>query len=287
MSLFSKPQYSTVSVKKSDIPKNLWVQCPKSKEIVYSKQLERNQMVVPESGHHFPLTAWQRIESLIDEGSFVEHDKSVSSLDPLSFKGLAPYKNKIEENRKKTGMQDAVISGVGEIHGLCVSIAVMDFRFLGASLGSAAGERITRAIERSIDKKIPLLIVCASGGARMYEGILSLMQMAKTSAALARLKALGIPYISLLTNPTMAGVMASFATLGDVILAEPGALIGFAGARVIKETTRQELPPGFQTAEFLLEKGLIDQIVDRPQMKTRVHFILSSLGRHLKNGTGQ
>lgn len=277
MSFFSKPKYSTVTFKKKDIPKDLWSKCPKSGEIIYNKQLEQNLMVVPQSGHHFSLTAWQRIDSIVDPQSFQEEDSNLSSADPLKFQGLSPYSSKIKEHQSKTGLKESVITGIGNIHNIPVSLAVMDFRFLGASLGSAAGEKITRAIERAFEKKIPLIIICASGGARMYEGILSLMQMAKTSAALAKLKSINIPYISVLTNPTMAGVMASFASLGDIILAEPEALIGFAGARVIKETTRQELPEGFQTSEFLLERGLIDQIVSRNEMRDRLHSFLKVL----------
>lgn len=282
MSFFSKPKYSTVTLKtkKKEIPKDLWVKCPKSGEIVYQKQLSQNYKVVPHSGYHFPISAWQRIELLIDEGSFTEYDATLESADPLSFKGIASYKDKLQENQKKTGLKDAVVSGTGKIKGLEVSLGVMDFRFLGASLGSAAGEKLTRAIERALDKKLPLVLVCASGGARMYEGIFSLMQMAKTSAALARLKAKHLPYICVLTNPTMAGVMASFASLGDVILAEPEALIGFTGPRVIQETIKQELPEGFQSSEFLLERGLIDQIVPRLELKDRIYTLLKALTKN-------
>lgn len=274
MPLFKKPQYSTVTVKKKDIPKGLWTKCPKTGEIIYNKELEQNLMVVPQSGYHFPLSARARIASLLDEGTFEEKDGGLASLDPLDFTGQSPYKEKLEQYQQRTGEKDTVVCGLGTLSGMPVSIAVMDFKFLGASMGSVAGEKITRSIERAVDKKIPLVIISASGGARMYEGILSLMQMAKTSAALARLSARKIPYISVLTNPTMAGVMASFASLGDLILAEPGALIGFAGSRVIKETTQQDLPEGFQTAEFLLEHGLIDQIVQRADLRSRLSTFL-------------
>jgi acetyl-CoA carboxylase carboxyl transferase subunit beta len=238
-------------------------------------------MVVPSSGYHFPLPAPDRIESLLDEGTFEEYDQDLKSSDPLDFKGVASYKDKLEQNRKKTKLEDAVVCGIGKIGGYDLSIAVMDFRFLGGSMGSVVGEKITRAIERGLDRKIPVVVVSASGGARMYEGILSLMQMAKTSAALGRLAEAGVPYISVLTNPTMAGVMASFATLGDVILAEPKALIGFAGRRVIKETTRADLPEGFQTSEFLLEHGLIDQIVERHDLRDRLISLIGHLGHTL------
>lgn len=279
MSLFSKPKYSTVTVKtkKKEIPKDLWLKCPKSGEIVYEKQVSQNYKVVPHSGYHFPISAWQRIDLLLEEGSFHEEDASLESADPLHFKGVASYKDKIKENQSKTGLKEAVISGTGKIKDIEVSLGIMDFRFLGASLGSAAGEKLTRAIERAIDKHLPLVFVCASGGARMYEGIYSLMQMAKTSAALARLKSKGLPYICVLTNPTMAGVMASFASLGDIILAEPEALIGFTGPKVIKETIKQELPEGFQSSEFLLSRGLIDQIVPRLELKDRIHTFLKAL----------
>lgn len=274
MALFSKPQYSTVTVKKKDIPKDLWTKCPKTGEIIYNRVLKENLMVVPSSGYHFPLDGRSRIASLLDEGSFEEMDKGVHSLDPLEFNATASYPEKLKASQAKTKETDTVISGMGTMDGIPVSLAVMDFRFMAASLGSAAGEKLTRAIERGLERKCPVIIVCASGGARMQEGILSLMQMAKTSQALARLSSAGLPYISILTNPTMAGVMASFASLGDVIIAEPEALIGFAGPRVIKETTQQDLPKGFQTSEFLLDRGLIDMIVPRGEMRGRVCHLL-------------
>lgn len=278
MAIFSKPQYSTVKVRtREGIKKGIWTKCPSSGEMVYVKDLKNNLMVVPSSGYHFPLPAPERVESLVDKGTFVEFDQSLSSLDPLKFKGVASYKQKLEDNKKKTGMADAVLCGVGKMGGREVSLAVMDFRFLGGSMGSVVGEKITRAIERALEGDIPMLIVSASGGARMYEGIISLMQMAKTSAALTKLAEAGIPFVSLLTNPTMAGVMASFASLGDVILAEPEALVGFAGRRVIKDTTQVDLPEGFQTSEFLLEHGLIDQIVPRSELRERIISLLNLL----------
>lgn len=279
MNFFKKPQYSTVTVdvKKNDIPKNLYTKCPFSGEIVYNKELEKNHMVVPKSGYHFPLSAPQRIELLLDPASFEEKDGELSSADPLNFRAEATYGEKLQQDQAKTGLKEAVVTGVGKIGRIPVSIAVMDFRFRAATMGSVVGEKITRAVERSIDHRIPLIIVCASGGARMQEGVLSLMQMAKTSAALARLAESRLPYISVLTNPTFAGVTASFATLGDIILAEPGALIGFSGPRVIKETIQEELPEGFQTAEFLLEHGLIDQIVPRKELRDRLQVLLHAL----------
>lgn len=277
MALFGKPQYSTVTVKKKDIPKDLWTKCPKTGEIIYNRVLKENLMVVPSSGYHFPLKGRDRIASLLDEGSFLEMDTGVHSLDPLEFNATSSYADKLKQNQAKTKETDTVISGLGKMGGVPVSIAVMDFRFMAASLGSAAGEKITRAIERGLSEKCPVIIVSASGGARMQEGILSLMQLAKTSAALAKLSEAGLPYFSILTNPTMAGVMASYASLGDVIIAEPEALIGFAGPRVIKETTQQDLPAGFQTSEFLLEHGLVDMILPRGEMRERMIKLIKAL----------
>ena len=272
-------KYSTLKVDQRSqdrIPEGFYVKDPLSKQIVYSKELEQNLMVVPQSGYHFPLAADARIASMVDEGTWVEKDREMKSGDPLEFSGVSPYPSKIASHTKKTGMNDSVVWGTAEMGGMPISMAIMDFRFLGASMGSVAGEKITRAIEYGEENSVPVIVVCASGGARMYEGILSLMQMAKTSAALARLGNKGIPYVSTLTNPTMAGVMASFASLGDLIIAEPGALIGFAGPRVIKETTQQDLPEGFQTSEFLLEHGLIDQIVERKDMRNRLIYFLDT-----------
>lgn len=280
MSLFSKPKYSTVVVKKKDIPKGLWTKCPISGEIVFNKELEDNQMVVPKSGYHFPIGARERLSHLCDEGSFVETDVSVRSADPLQFVDSQAYPDRIKKYEKESGLPEAVICGAGRIYGINVSLAVMDFRFCGGAMGAAVGEKITRAIETALKKRVPCLIFSASGGARMQEGIFSLMQMAKTSAALGRLAEAKLPFISILTHPTMGGVTASFATLGDVILAEPGALIGFAGARVIKETTKQTLPSGFQSAEFLLQHGLVDQIVHRLEMRERLRDLLLAL--HVK-----
>ena len=277
MSLFSKPKYSTVVVKKKDIPKGLWTKCPLSGEIVFNKELEANQMVVPKSGYHFPIGARQRIEALFDADTFVESDASVRSADPLKFVDSQAYPDRIKKYEKESGLKEAVVCGIGAIECNRVSAAVMDFRFCGGAMGSAVGEKITRAVEAAIREKIPCIIFSASGGARMQEGIFSLMQMAKTSAALGRLSQAGLPFISVLTHPTMGGVTASFATLGDLNIAEPGALIGFAGARVIKETTKQTLPAGFQSAEFLLKHGLIDQIVSRLEMRSHLAGVLSAL----------
>ncbi len=277
MPIFHKPKYSTVQVKKKDIPQGLWQKCPASGEIIYNKELEQNQNVVPKSGFHFPINSRKRLGFLLDEGSWDEKDKDLKPTDPLEFKDQKSYKDRVATYQKATGLNDSVIDGLGKIHGIPVSIAVMDFKFGGGSLGSVAGEKITRAIERSLEHRIPCIVISCSGGARMQEGILSLMQMAKTSAALAKLSKAKIPFISVLTNPTTGGVTASYAALGDVIISEPGALIGFAGRRVIKEATNEDLPEGFQTAEFLMDRGLIDMIVDRREMKDRLRDILSAL----------
>src|SRR5471030_2897714 len=277
---FDKPTYTVRKTKKKDIPKGVYTKDPVTGDIVFNKEVEDNQMVAPKSGHHFPLGARARIANLFDEGTFTEADAAVKSSDPLKFVDSQAYPDRIKRYERDSGLPEAVICGVGKIHGIDASVAVMDFKFCGGAMGAAAGEKITRAIEVATTKKIPCIIFSASGGARMQEGIYSLMQMAKTSAALGRLAAAKLPFISVLTNPTTGGVSASYATLGDVIMAEPGALIGFAGPRVIKETTKQTLPAGFQSAEFLLQRGLIDQIVSRLEQRDRLRDLLTAL--HLK-----
>jgi acetyl-CoA carboxylase carboxyl transferase subunit beta len=278
---FDKPTYSVRKAsRKKDIPKGLYTKDPATGDIVFNKEVEDNQMVVPKSGHHFPIGARARLAKFLDAGSFHEMDAGVRSSDPLKFVDSQPYPDRIKRYEKESGLPEAVISGTGKLHGIEVAVAVMDFRFCGGAMGAAAGEKITRIIEMALKKKMPCIVFSASGGARMQEGIYSLMQMAKTSAALGRLGEAGLPFVSVLTHPTMGGVTASFATLGDVILAEPGALVGFAGARVIKDTTKQTLPAGFQTAEFLLKHGLIDQIVSRLELRDRIAEILSAL--HLR-----
>lgn len=270
MTVFGKPQYSpndAPRTKKREIPGGLWTKCPSCGELIFNKELQKNLMVCHKCGHHFQISARARIEGLVDPGTFEELDFGLKSKDVLAFTGTASYMNRLKDYQKRTGLNDAVVSGWAEIGGRRVSLAVMDFGFLGGSMGSVVGEKITRTIERATEKKTPAIVISASGGARMYEGMFSLMQMAKTSGALAQLAKKRQVYISVLTNPTMAGVMASFASLGDLIIAEPKSMVGFAGARVIKETTQQELPRGFQTAEFLLEHGLIDQIVPRLKMR--------------------
>ena len=273
---FDKPTYAVrKATRKKDIPKGLYTKDPVTGDIVFNKEVEDNQMVVPKSGHHFPIGARARIARLFDDGSFEETDANIRASDPLKFVDSQTYPDRIKRYEKESGLAEAVVCGVGKIRGIEVSVAVMDFRFCGGAMGAATGEKITRTIETAIKKKIGCIIFSASGGARMQEGIYSPMQMAKTSAALGRLAAAGLPYISVLTHPTMGGVTASFATLGDVILAEPGALVGFAGARVIKDTTKQTLPAGFQTAEFLLKHGLIDQIVGRLELRDRLAELLA------------
>ncbi len=271
---FGKKKYSSVQVRKRDVPDGLWEKCPGCDEILYAKELEENLQVCPKCGHHFMLARQERIDLFADEGTFEEWDAEMQSADPLGFTGKDSYVSKLEANQKKTGCKDAVTTGAAELNGRPIGLSVMDFKFLGASMGSVVGEKITRQIERCTAEKRACIVVCASGGARMYEGLFSLMQMAKTSAALARHAEAGLPYIPVLTHPTMAGVMASFATLGDVIVAEPGALIGFAGPRVIKETTQQDLPEGFQRAEFLEKHGLIDMVVPRAELKERFSLVL-------------
>ncbi len=282
---FDKPTYTVRKSRKKDIPKGLYTKDPATGDIVFNKEVEDNQMVVPKSGHHFPIGARARIAKLFDEGTFVESDAALRSSDPLKFVDSQPYPERLKRYEKDSGLTEAVVCGTGKILGIEVSVAVMDFRFCGGAMGAAVGEKITRAIETAIKRKLPCIIFSASGGARMQEGIYSLMQMAKTSAALGRLPAARLPFISVLTHPTMGGVTASFATLGDVIIAEPGALIGFAGARVIKDTTKQTLPAGFQTAEFLLKHGLVDQIVNRLELRERLHELLSALHLRKKSRT--
>jgi acetyl-CoA carboxylase carboxyl transferase subunit beta len=275
MAIFKKPSLKTQSRKKREMPQGLWSKCPNCSEVIHEIELTQNERVCPRCDYHFSLSAKERIESLLDPGTFVEMDATLQSLDTLQFQGMASYKDRLKKYQDITGLVDAVLSGYGLIDGYKVAIAVMDFTFLAATMGSVVGEKITRTIEYGTANRCPVIIVAASGGARMYEGMLSLMQMAKTSGALARHAAEKLPYISVLTNPTTAGVMASFASLGDVILAEPKSMVGFAGPRVIRETTHQDLPENFQTAEFLEEHGLIDLIVHRKKMRPQISQFLT------------
>lgn len=264
--------------KKAPEPEELWAECKGCNGQIYVAELEENLRVCPKCDYHFRIDAKQRINQLLDPGTFIERNNDLSATDPLKFKDSKKYKDRLRTSIKKGMTSDAVITGSGTIANHPVEICFFEFKFMGGSMGVVAGEKITRTIERTIKNETALIILSCSGGARMQEGILSLMQMAKTSAALNKLSKEGLPYISILTDPTMGGVSASFAMLGDIILAEPGALIGFAGPRVIEQTIRQKLPDEFQRAEFLLEHGLIDQVVHRQELKQTINQILSLLG---------
>ncbi|MGC3988277.1 MAG: acetyl-CoA carboxylase, carboxyltransferase subunit beta [Chthoniobacteraceae bacterium] len=277
MGIFKKPAFT--NNKKKDIPAGLWQNCPECGEVIHQLALLENQRVCPKCDHHFTQSAYERIEQLVDEDSFEELDMNMISVDTLQFKGMATYSDRLKTYQQRTGLHDAVITGVGKINGKKVALAVMDFNFIAATMGSVVGEKLARIVERGTKDKVPVIIFSASGGARMYEGMLSLMQMAKTCGALALHSQAALPYISVLTHPTTGGVSASFATVGDVILAEPKAMVGFAGPRVIKETTHQDLPPGFQTSEFLEEHGLIDLIVHRKKMRETLSTIIDYLAR--------
>ena len=261
---------------RKEFPSHLWTQCPTCGEMLFNKQLVRNHNVCTKCDHHFRLGARERIELLVDKGSFAEHDTDLVSGDPLGFSDQKPYLQRIEQSQVKTGEKDAAICGSAKIDENAIELAVMDFDFMGGSMGSVVGEKLTRAAERALANRTPLLIVSASGGARMQEGTLSLMQMAKILGALHRLDEAGLPYFSLLTDPTTGGVLASFASLGDIIFAEPNALIGFSGARVTSETIGEKLPKGFQRAEFVLEHGFVDQVVPRAQLRERIAYFLNS-----------
>jgi len=272
-----KPKLASASSRKRNIPEGLWTKCDQCGVMIYDKELDENLKVCPKCQYHFTIGSRERIHALVETCSFEESDASMESVDILKFTGASSYASKLEQNKKTTTLKDAVCTGIGRVGKYRVALGVMDFRFLGGSMGSVVGERLTRMIEAATDKGLPIIIISTSGGARMYEGMFSLMQMAKTCGALAYHVKAKLPYISVLTNPTMAGVMASFAAVGDLILAEPGAMIGFAGPRVIESTTQSELPPGFQTAEFLLDHGLIDAIVPRGEMKARLCTYLEFL----------
>ncbi len=280
-----KPKLGSGKSKKRDIPEGLWTKCPKCETMVFDKELDENLKVCPKCEYHFPVGARERIHSLVETCTFEEMDAEMTSVDPLKFIDKTPYPKRVLEHQSATNLKDAVLTGICKIGEHRVALGVMDFSFIAASLGSVVGEKLTRLIESATEKELPVIIISTSGGARMQEGMLSLMQMAKTSAALAYHAQRRLPYISMLTHPTTAGVMASYASLGDLILAEPGAMIGFAGPRVIKDTTQAELPPGFQTAEFLLDHGLIDAIVPRKEMKQRFIEYLDFLNSRQKIAT--
>ena len=266
----SKAPLALVESKKVQMPEGLWTKCKNCEEIIYSKEIERNLNVCPKCDYHFRISARERIALVIDEGTFVETDAKMSSVDFLKFKDSKKYADRLKAAFKKNGDGDAVITGSGLMNEQEVVVAVFDFGYMGGSMGSVVGEKVTRAIELGLEKKAPVMIFSSSGGARMQESILSLMQMAKSSAALAKLKKAGLPFISVLTDPTTGGVTASFAMLGDLNVAEPKALIGFAGPRVIEQTIRQQLPEGFQRSEYLLEHGMVDMIVSRQEMKQKL-----------------
>ena len=281
-SFVKKPKLAGNKPKKREIPEGLWTKCKRCSTMVFDKELDENLKVCPHCQHHFAIGSRERIHSLVETCTFEEMDAQMTSKDVLTFTGSGSYISKLEKYKRETGLKDAVLTGLCKIGPHRVALGVMDFSFLGGSMGSVVGEKLTRLIERATEKELPLIIISTSGGARMYEGMFSLMQMAKTCAALAYHAKARLPYISVLTDPTTAGVMASFASVGDLILAEPGAMIGFAGPRVIKDTTQAELPPGFQTAEFLLDHGLIDSIVSRKEMKAKlIEFVayLTAYGR--------
>ena len=263
----------------SRVPEGLWVKCPGCAQTLYNKDLAANLRVCPTCAHHLRLDAAARLRSLLDDGVWKEHDAGLVSNDPLGFVDRKPYAQRLQEGMAATGLRDAVITATGAIEGLAVEIAAMEYGFIGGSMGVVVGEKITRAAERSTTRRHPLVIICCSGGARMMEGTLSLMQMAKISVALARLDRARVPYVAVLTDPTTGGVTASFAMLADVSIAEPGALIGFAGPRVIKNTVKLELPDGFQTSEFLLEHGYIDRIVTRDKLKSEIARTIDYCGK--------
>jgi acetyl-CoA carboxylase carboxyl transferase subunit beta len=263
--------------KASRVPEGLWVKCPDCSQIIYNKDLATNLSVCPKCAHHFRVNATERLKMLFD-GEWVEHDAGLASTDPLRFTDTKPYKARLEASIAATGMKDAVVVGSGTLDGIPAVIAAMEYGFIGGSMGVVVGEKIARAIERAIDNHMPVIIVCCSGGARMMEGALSLMQMAKVCGALARLDRARLPYVAVLTDPTTGGVTASFAMLGDLNIAEPKALIGFAGPRVIEQTIRQKLPEGFQRSEFLLEKGMLDLVIDRREMKALLSNALRFMG---------
>jgi acetyl-CoA carboxylase carboxyl transferase subunit beta len=279
MSWFNKEKtgIEKSSGKKVTVPDGMWIKCPGCSETLLSKDIEANLQVCPKCGYHYRISARKRLEALLDGGKWQEYDAGVTSVDFLEFKDAKSYQERIDTALSKGGSKDAVICVEGSIEELPVQVSCFDFSFMGGSMGSVVGEKITRSIERGLQKRQPVIIISASGGARMQESILSLMQMAKTSAALAKLKNAGIPFISLLTDPTTGGVTASFAMLGDVNIAEPKALIGFAGPRVIEQTIRQKLPEGFQRAEYLLDHGMVDAIIPRTEMRSKLASILKML----------
>jgi len=269
---------TTTGTERTQIPEGFWIKCAGCKEIIYRKEVDSNDRICPKCEYHFSISVDERISLTCDVGSFVEWSANLTSGDPLVFKDTIRYRERVKRAQKKTGRNDAMVIGEARILGWPAVVGVMDFTFLGGSMGSVVGEKITRAAERAIERRVPLILFSASGGARMQEGILSLMQMAKTSAAIARMGERNLPYISVMTDPTFGGVAASYSMLGDINIAEPGALIGFAGPRVIEQTIKQKLPEGFQHSEFLLEHGMLDLIVHRKQMRETLGRLLTFFG---------
>lgn len=261
----------------ADVPDGVWIKCDSCKRTLYEGELIENLRVCKHCGHHFSLDAWERIALIADEGTFVETEAGMTACDPLSFVATKSYQDSLASSKSKSGLQDAIVTGLAELDGRPLVLGVMDFRFIGASMGSVVGEKVARAFELATSRRLPMLFVISSGGARMQEGMLSLMQMAKTSAAAQRHIDAGLPYISVLAHPTYGGVTASFPVLADVIVAEPGAAIGFTGPRVIEQTIRQSLPKGFQTAEFLVQHGMIDEVVRRSELKSHLATLLGYL----------
>jgi len=275
MEWFKRVKDGVFPQKKKDLPEGIWIRCDKCKEILYRKELSKSANVCFKCGHHFKISAIDYINLILDEGSFSEIDHDLKSVDFLKFKDSKRYKDRLKEAVGKTKMNEAIVTGFGQIDKRDLIFGAMDFRFIGGSMGSVVGEKVKRAAQQAIENECPLIIVCASGGARMMEGPISLMQMAKTSTILARLSQKKGLYITILTNPTTAGVMASFASLGDIIIAEPGALLGFTGPRVIKQTIGEDLPEGFQSSEFLLEHGFVDLIISRTELRDKLIEILT------------
>jgi len=287
MAWFKRDKSGLIPQTKKELPDGLWLKCDQCSEVIYKKELDRNLYVCMKCGYHHRMKSNMYINILLDDGNFDEFNAQIKSMDFLKFKAQKKYSDQLKDTIKKTGINDAVITGFGKINDYPVVFCVMDFSFIGGSMGSVVGEKIARATKAAIDKKLPLIIISASGGARMMEGAMSLMQLAKTSAYLAKLSVYGLPFISIITNPTTGGVSASYAMLGDIIIAEPGALIGFAGPRVIKQTIGQDLPEGFQTSEFMLQHGFIDAIVTRKEMKEKLALMLKFFGSEQEESDDQ
>ena len=282
MPFFGKPRYSTIKVKRVQVPDGRWMKCAACNQLIDMKQLEETLKTCPKCKFHFKMSARERIKLLLDEESFVEINENLTPQDPLSFTDTSPYRERQQKAAKASGLNEAIVTGTGAVDGLPICFGAMDFAYLGGSMGSVVGEKVTRLVEHALAERLPVVITCTSGGARMQESALSLMQMAKTSGALARLHDARLLYVAILVNPTAGGVTASFASLGDIVIAEPGALVGFAGPRVIEQTIRQQLPEGFQRSEFLVDHGMVDMVVPRKELRPTLAKIL-----HFFAGNGQ